>query len=112
MNAAALLTLAAAIVLEVVGTTLLQASAQFTRLGPVLGMLVCYGLSFYLLSLVLKVMPLGVAYALWSGFGILLVTLIGVTVFRQRLDAAAVVGIGLIVAGVVVINLLSDSTTH
>lgn len=112
MNAAVLLTLAAAIALEVVGTTLLQASAQFTRPMPVLGMLACYGLSFYLLSLVLRVMPLGIAYALWSGFGILLVTLIGVIVFRQRLDAAAVLGIGLIVAGVVIINLLSDSTTH
>lgn len=112
MSPAVWLTLGTAIALEVVGTTLLQASQQFTRLGPVLGMLVCYGLSFYLLSLALRVLPLGVAYALWSGFGILLVTLIGVVVFRQRLDAAAIIGIGLIVAGVVVINLLSKSATH
>lgn len=105
-------TLGIAIALEVVGTTLLQASQQFTRLWAVLGMLVCYGLSFYLLSLALRVLPLGVAYALWSGFGILLVTLIGIVVFRQRLDAAAIVGIALIVAGVVVINLLSKSATH
>lgn len=112
MSAAVWLTLGVAIALEVIGTTLLQASAQFTRPGPVLGMLACYGLSFYLLSLALRVLPLGVAYALWSGFGILLVTLIGIVVFRQRLDAAAIVGIGLIVAGVVVINLLSKSATH
>lgn len=112
MSPAVWATLGLAIALEVVGTTLLQASAQFTRLWAVAGMLVCYALSFYLLSLALRVLPLGVAYALWSGFGILLVTLIGIVVFRQRLDAAAIIGIALIVAGVVVINLLSKSATH
>ncbi|MRX51099.1 QacE family quaternary ammonium compound efflux SMR transporter [Paracoccus sp. S-4012] len=101
-----------AVAFEVVGTTLLQASQQFTKPWAVAGMLLCYALSFYLLSQALRVLPLGVAYALWSGFGIMLVTLIGLVVFRQRLDTAAVVGIGLIVAGVVVINLLSETTTH
>lgn len=112
MSPAVWATLALAIALEVVGTTLLQASAQFTKAWAVVGMLVCYGLSFYLLSLALRFLPLGIAYAMWSGLGVVLVTLIGMVLFRQRLDTAAVFGIGLIIAGVVVINLLSKSATH
>ncbi|SMO99460.1 small multidrug resistance pump [Paracoccus laeviglucosivorans] len=105
-------TLLIAIALEVVGTNFLQRSQQFTKLLPTLGMGLCYAGSFYFLSLVLRTMPLGIAYAIWSGLGIVLVSMIGLFVFGQKLDLAAVVGIGLIIAGVVVINLLSGSVTH
>ena len=105
-------TLLIAITLEVIGTNFLQRSQQFTKLAPTLAMGLCYAASFYFLSLVLRTMPLGVAYAIWSGLGIVLVSMIGFVAFGQKLDLAAIVGIGLIVAGVVVINLLSDSVTH
>jgi len=105
-------TLIAAISLEVVGTTFLQRSEQFTRLVPTLLMGLCYAGSFYFLSLTLRVMPLGIAYAIWSGLGIVLVSAIGLVVFGQRLDLPAVIGLGLIVAGVIVVNLFSKSITH
>lgn len=101
-----------AISLEVVGTTFLQRSEQFTRLLPTLLMGLCYGGSFYFLSLTLRTMPLGIAYAIWSGLGILLVSLIGLVVFGQKLDLAALIGLGLIVSGVIVVNLFSNSVTH
>jgi small multidrug resistance pump len=101
-----------AIALEVCGTTLLQQSQQFTRLVPTLGMALCYGASFYFLAIVLRVMPVGVAYAIWSGLGIVLVSAIGVIVFRQTLDLAAIAGLGLIIAGVVTVNLFSSSVSH
>ncbi|MDP5307812.1 SMR family transporter [Paracoccus spongiarum] len=101
-----------AIGLEVVGTSLLQRSAQFTRLWPTLGMALCYLASFYLLSLSLRVLPLGIAYAIWSGLGIVLVGLIGLFLFGQRLDLPAVIGLGLIVAGVIVVNLFSKTVGH
>ncbi|RJK99776.1 QacE family quaternary ammonium compound efflux SMR transporter [Paracoccus aestuarii] len=104
--------LGAAIVLEVVGTSLLQRSEQFTRLAPTLGMAVCYLASFYLLAVSLKVLPLGIAYAIWSACGVALVAMIGLVVFGQRLDLPAVLGLGLIVAGVVVINVFSRSVGH
>ncbi|WP_199259434.1 DMT family transporter [Paracoccus binzhouensis] len=105
-------TLFTAITLEVVGTTFLQRSEQFTRLVPTLLMGLCYAASFYFLSLALRAMPLGIAYAIWSGLGIVLVSLIGLFVFGQRLDFAAVLGLGMIVAGVVIVNLFSGSVTH
>lgn len=101
-----------AIALEVVGTSLLQRSEQFTRLAPTLGMAVCYLASFYLLSVSLKVLPLGVAYAIWSACGVALVAMIGLVVFGQRLDLPAVLGLALIVAGVVVINVFSRTVGH
>ncbi|RJE82128.1 SMR family transporter [Paracoccus onubensis] len=101
-----------AIVLEVVGTSLLQLSAQFTRPLPTIGMAICYLLSFYLLSVSLKVLPLGIAYAVWSGVGIVLVAMIGLVVFGQRLDLPAVIGLGLIVLGVLVVNLFSKTVGH
>lgn len=101
-----------AIMLEVAGTSMLQRSAQFTRLWPTLGMAVCYLASFYLLSLSLRVLPLGVAYAIWSALGIVLVAMIGLVVFGQRLDLPAVIGLTLIAAGVIVINLFSKSIGH
>lgn len=101
-----------AIGLEVIGTSFLQKSEQFTKILPTIGMAVCYLGSFYLLSISLKVLPLGIAYAIWSGVGIVLVALIGFFVFGQRLDLPAVVGLGLIVAGVIVVNLFSSTVGH
>ncbi len=101
-----------AIVCEVVGTTFLQKSEQFTRLVPSLVMVAAYIGSFYFLSQALRSLPLGVAYAIWGGLGIVLTAAIGVVVFRQTLDAAALVGIGMIVAGVVVVQTLSTSVSH
>ena len=87
-------------------------SQQFTQLVPTLIMALCYAASFFFLSLVLKSMPLGIAYAIWSGMGIVLIAVIGFAVFGQKLDLAAVIGLGLIVSGVVVVNLFSDSVSH
>lgn len=101
-----------AVVAETVATSALQASAQFTRLVPSALVVAGYGLSFWLLSLTLKYMPVGVVYAVWSGLGVVLISLIGRVVFGQRLDAAALAGLGLIVAGVAVIHLFSNSTGH
>ncbi|MYM53901.1 SMR family transporter [Thalassovita mangrovi] len=106
------LILLAAVAAETIGTTAMQASQQFTRLGPTLLVIVAYGVSFWLLSLTLKVMPVGVVYALWSGLGILLIALIGFAVFGQKLDLAAILGMGLILAGIVVINLFSNAAHH
>ncbi|MGP5063233.1 DMT family transporter [Psychrobacter celer] len=104
--------LAIAIICEVVGTTFLVKSEQFTRLVPTLIMGVLYVISFYLLTKAIKTIPLGIAYALWGGLGIVLTSLVGVFFFKQSLDTAAVVGIAMIVGGVVVMNLLSNSVVH
>ena len=101
-----------AIVTETIGTSALQASQQFTRLWPSLLVLVAYGLSFYLMSMSLKFMPVGVVYAIWSGLGIVLIAIFGVVVFGQKLDLAAVLGLGLIVLGVLVIHLFSKTAGH
>ena len=104
--------LAVAVACEVVATSALKAAEGFTRPLPSLVVVAGYGIAFYLLSLTLKTMPVGIAYALWSGFGIVLVALIGVVWFGQKLDLAAIVGLGLILAGVLVVNLLSKSVGH
>ena len=104
--------LAAAVFFETVGTTALQASEQFTRKGPSILVVATYALSFYLLSHVLRTMPVGVVYALWSGLGICLIAVIGWVMFGQRLDLPAVIGLGMIVGGIAVINLFSRSVTH
>jgi small multidrug resistance pump len=101
--------LAIAIVAEVIGTSALKAAHGFTRLVPSLVVVAGYGVAFYCLSLALKTIPVGVAYAIWSGAGVVLITLIGWLVFRQRLDAPALLGIALIVAGVAVIQLFSTT---
>ena len=101
--------LAIAIVAEVIGTSALKAAAGFTRPLPSLVVAVGYGAAFYFLSLALKVIPVGIAYAIWSGVGVALITLIGWVVFKQRLDAPALVGVALIVAGVVVIQFFSGA---
>lgn len=106
------LTLFTAIALEVIGTSFLQRSEQFTRPLPTLMMALAYAGSFYFLSLVLRSMPLGIAYAIWSGLGIVLVSLIGLALFGQKLDLAAIIGLSLIIAGVLVVNLFSNSVTH
>ena len=104
--------LAIAIVSEVIGTLSLKASEGFTRLGPSLIVVVAYGLAFYFLSMTLKSIPVGIAYAVWSGMGVTLVALIGWLVFGQKLDLAAVLGMGLIIAGVIVLNLFSNTAQH
>ena len=101
-----------AIALEVAGTTMLQASQQFTRAWPTAGMAACYGLAFYLLSITVKVLPVGIVYAVWSGMGIVLIAALGWAVFRQPLDSWALLGLGLIIAGVVILNTLSGAVRH
>ena len=101
-----------AIVSEVVATSALKASAGFTRLYPSLLVVGGYGLAFFFLSLTLRTIPVGVAYAIWSGIGVVLVCLLGWLLYGQKLDVAAVAGIGLIVAGVLVLNLFSKSVSH
>jgi small multidrug resistance pump len=98
-----------AIVAEVIATSSLKASEGFTKLIPSLVVIACYSAAFYCLSLTLKTMSIGIVYAIWSGAGVVLVTLIGKVFFQQQMDFAAQVGIGLIVLGVLVINLLSKS---
>lgn len=104
--------LLAAIGFEVVGTTLLQKSEQFTRPWPTLGLAVCYLAAFYLLSLALRQMPVGIAYAIWSGLGVVAISMIGMVLFRQKLDVPAIMGLTMIVGGVIVINVFSKSVTH
>lgn len=101
-----------AIVLEVIATTALKATDGFTRLVPSIVALGGYALAFYFLSLVLRTVPVGVIYAVWSGAGIVLITAVGWFAYRQALDLPAVIGIALIVAGVVVINLFSRTLPH
>jgi len=101
-----------AIVLEVIGTSALQASEQFTKPKPLILTALGYGASFYFLSLVLRTMPVGIAYAIWSGLGIVLITLVGLIWFGQKLDTPAIIGLGLIIAGVGTINLFSSAVSH
>lgn len=104
--------LAVAILSETIATTALKASAGFTRPGPAALVVVGYGLAFYFLSLTLRTIPLGVAYAVWSGVGIVLITAAGWLLYGQKLDGAALAGIALIVAGVLVMNLFSKTAGH
>lgn len=106
------LLLSAAIVAEVAGTSFLKASEGFTRLGPSVIVVVGYAAAFYFLSLTLKVIPVGVAYAIWSGVGVALIAVIGWIFYGQRLDAPAILGMGMIIGGVVVLNVFSSSVAH
>ncbi len=99
--------LALAIAAEVAATSALKASAGFTRLWPSLVVVAGYGAAFWLLTLVLRELPLGVTYAVWSGLGIVLLALVGFVVYRETPDWPAVIGMALIIAGVVVIRLFS-----
>lgn len=104
--------LALAIVAEVAATSALKASQEFTKLVPSVIVIVGYAAAFYLLTLVLRSIPVGIAYALWAGLGIVLVAILGAILYREIPDLAAIAGMGLIVAGVVVINVFSKTAGH
>lgn len=104
--------LAIAIVAEVIATSALKQCDSFRHLGPSILVVLGYGVAFYFLSLTLKTIPVGITYALWSGVGIVLITIVAWVAFQQRLDVAALAGIGLIVAGVIVISVFSKSVPH
>ncbi len=101
-----------AIIAEVVATSALKASSGFTQPMPTLVVVVGYSLAFYLLSLVLRSLPVGLAYAIWAGLGIVLVTVVGMVVYGEKPDLPAVIGIGFIVVGVVTLQLFSNMTVH
>lgn len=106
------LLLGTAIVAEVIGTSALKASEGFTRLLPSVVVVLGYAVAFYCLSLVLKTVPVGIAYAVWSGLGIVLITLVAFVVYGQKIDLPGLIGMGLIVAGVVVLNVFSKASVH
>lgn len=104
--------LAIAIVGEVIATSFLRASMGFTQLAPSIVVVLGYCVTFYFFSLALQTIPVGIGYAIWSGVGIILVSLIAYFAYGQTLDLPALLGIGLILAGVLVINLFSQSAPH
>lgn len=101
-----------AIIAEVIATSALKSSEGFTKLVPSLIVITGYSIAFYFLSLTLRSMSVGVAYAIWSGLGTVLIALVAYFVFKQKLDVPAIIGLFLIVAGVVVINFFSKSISH
>lgn len=101
-----------AIITETIGTTALQASEQFSKFWPSVIVVIAYAASFYLMALALKIIPVGIAYAIWSGLGIVFIAMIGYGVFGQKLDFAAIAGMGMILAGILVIHLFSATSTH
>jgi small multidrug resistance pump len=101
-----------AIVSEVIGTSGLKASNEFSRFWPSVLTVVAYCASFFLLSLTLRTIPVGIAYAVWGGVGIVLITFVGWAYFGQRLDAPAILGMSLIVCGVVILNVFSKTVPH
>jgi multidrug transporter EmrE-like cation transporter len=103
------LILGIAIMAETMATAALKSSEGFTRLVPSVLVVVGYAVAFYCLSVTLRVIPVGIAYAIWSGVGIILITIIGWTLFGQKLDAPALIGMALIIAGVVIMNVFSKS---
>ena len=104
--------LAIAIIAEVIATSALKASNEFTRLGPSIIVVLGYGSAFYFLSLVLKSIPVGIAYAIWAGVGIVLVTIVAAIMFKEIPDLPAIVGMVLIVSGVIVIHFFSKTASH
>jgi len=104
--------LSVAIIAEVIGTMALKSSEEFTRLWPSMVVVVGYSVAFYMLSLVLKTVPIGVAYAIWSGVGIVLIAIVGALFFKQIPDTPAIIGMGLIIAGVMVMNFFSKTVSH
>lgn len=101
-----------AVISETIATSALKSSEQFTKLGPTLLVVIGYGASFWLLAYAVRFIPIGILYAVWSGLGIVLVALIAYILFGEKLDLPAIVGLGLILAGIVVINLFSNSAGH
>lgn len=108
----AYLYLALAIAAEVIATSALKASAEFSKLWPSVIVVVGYCVAFYFLALVLRTIPVGISYAIWSGLGIVLITLAGIVLYKEIPDVPALIGMGLIIAGVIVINLFSKMTAH
>ena len=104
--------LSIAIVAEVIATSALKASEGFSTPLPTLLMVVGYAIAFYLLALTLRTIPVGVAYAIWSGAGIVLITAVAWLMYGQKLDLPALLGMGLIIAGVVVLNVFSKAVAH
>jgi small multidrug resistance pump len=104
--------LSIAILAEVIATSALKSSDGFSKIIPSVIVIAGYGIAFYFLSLTLKTIPVGIAYAIWSGFGITLISIIGYFIYKQSLDLSAIIGILLIIAGVIVINLFSKSVPH
>ncbi|MCU7834884.1 MAG: multidrug efflux SMR transporter [gamma proteobacterium symbiont of Taylorina sp.] len=104
--------LALAIIAEVIATSSLKASAEFTKLVPSLVVVAGYGIAFYLLTLVLRSIPVGITYAIWSGVGIVLVAAAGAVLYKQIPDLPAMIGMTLIVAGVVIIHVFSKTAVH
>ena len=104
--------LSLAIIAEVIATSALKHSEGFTKLWPTLITAVGYTIAFYLLSLTLRTLPMGIAYAVWSGVGIVLISLVGWLAFKQNLDTAAIIGMCFIVLGVAIINTYSNSMSH
>ncbi|MFC7419552.1 DMT family transporter [Iodobacter arcticus] len=104
--------LAIAIVAEVIATSALKATEGFSRLMPSMVVVVGYGVAFWMLSLVLKSVPVGMAYAIWSGMGIVLVTIVAMLLYGQKPDWPAIIGLSLIVSGVVVLQLFSKMSAH
>ncbi len=104
--------LALAIIFEVTGTSFMNKSDGFTKLFPTLVFISCFVICFFFLSQALKEIPLGIAYAIWAGVGLVLTALVSVFVFKQSLDLPAIIGIGFIVVGVVIMNVFSKTTGH
>jgi small multidrug resistance pump len=106
------LALAIAIIAEVVATSTLKMTGEFTKLVPSLVVVLGYAVAFYFMTLSLRVLPVGIMYAIWAGLGIVLVALIGWVVYKQVLDMPAIIGLTLIILGVVIINVFSTSVNH
>jgi len=108
----AYLYLALAILAETIGTSALKATNEFTKVVPSIIVLIGYGVSFYFMTLVLRTIPIGITYAVWSGVGIVLISAVGAIFYQETLDLPAIIGMGLIVAGVIVIHLFSKTVSH
>ncbi len=104
--------LAIAIIAEVAATSALKASEEFTRLVPSTIVVIGYGIAFYFMTLVLREIPIGITYAVWSGLGIVLVAVVGFLLYKQTPDIPAIIGMGLIISGVIVIHVFSKTISH
>ena len=101
-----------AVVFETIGTSALQASQQFSRLVPSVIVVIAYAASFYFMAIVLRFLPVGITYAIWSGLGIVLIAAIGFVVFGQKLDWPAILGMAMILGGILIIHLFSKAAAH
>ncbi|MGO4291297.1 DMT family transporter [Chitinophaga sp. RAB17] len=101
-----------AIVAEIIATSALKESLSFTKLWPSVIVVVGYTIAFYFLSLTLKTLPVGIAYAIWSGVGIVMISVVGALLYKQKLDLPAIIGMLLIIAGVVIIHVFSKMSAH